>query len=110
MPGWIGSQQACGVPLGMAWMPRPPGGANAAGGGRPGGERGAGLVGDVCDDEPGRAARSWLVSTVTGRAEDAAAVVAAPVVAAARAQKHVPAGAAVLRGGRGLLGRAEAKG
>ncbi|HLX48995.1 MAG TPA: hypothetical protein VKS82_11735 [Streptosporangiaceae bacterium] len=64
----------------------------------PGGDGGAGPVGGVGDDEPGGVARDGLVAAVAGGAEDAAGVVAAPVVAAVGAQEQVASAAAVLRG------------
>jgi hypothetical protein len=54
-------------------------------GGGPGGGWGAGPAGGVGDDKAGGAALRGFVAAVAGGAEDAAGVVAAPVVAAVRA-------------------------
>ena len=100
-PDLTGSQQATGMSSGMGRMPRPRGGVNPASpwrGGRPGGDRDAGPRGGVDDGEPGRLAGLRLVPAVAGRAEHAAGVVAAPGVAAVRAEEHVLPAAAVLGG------------
>jgi hypothetical protein len=67
-------------------------------GGWPHGDRDAGPDRGIGDDQPCRAAGRGLEPPVTGGAEHAARVVAAPVVTAVRAEEYVSAGAAVLGG------------
>ena len=74
------------------------GGAGGRLGGWPGGDRDAGPDGGVDDDELGWSAGCCFVASVAGGAEHAAGVVAASVVAAVRAEEHVPAAAAMLGG------------
>ena len=98
-PSLTGSQQATGMSSGIGRMPRPRGRVrrHAWLGGRPGGDRDARPRGGVDDGEPGRLGGLRLVPAITGRAEHAAGVVAAPGVAAVRAEEHVLPAAAVLR-------------
>ena len=100
-PYLTGSQQATGMSSGIGRMPRPLGRVNAASPGGAGAQVVTGMPGHgggVHDGEPGRLAGLRLVPAVAGGAEHAAGVVAAPRVAAVRAEEHVVPAAAVLRG------------